>query len=140
MSNDDDILSAILSSDEHLLDDRSNTDGNRAEVSHAEVSTHDLFRNMAPARRCKYGSRCRDRMQCTFYHGDGADLSRQFCSCVDISCPKPHPDRRRAAKRGRIVCNNCGGEHLVTVCPCIKCFKCERYGHFANMCGKIQRL
>ena len=81
-------------------------------------------------------------MQCTFYHGDAADLERQFCSCVEVACLKPHPDRRRpAAKRGRdVCCNNCGGEHIVLVCPHIKCFKCERYGHFANMCGKVQRF
>jgi hypothetical protein len=33
-----------------------------------------------------------------------------------------------------LVCKNCEGDHLVTECPRVKCYKCERYGHLANRC------
>ena len=131
MSNaDDDILSSILSADDQLPEDKPKV---------LEPERKDTFRNMAPARRCRYGWECRDRMRCTFYHGEMSDLRTQFCNCVEPGCPKPHPERRHAMKRKRVICNNCGGEHLVTACPSIKCYKCERYGHFANACGKIRR-
>jgi hypothetical protein len=138
MSNDN-IVHAILHEDDD--DSPVNDDQRKAKALDCEDrNMTDRFINMAPARRCKFALECRNRMYCSFYHGAAADLARQFCSCVDIECPKPHPDRRRRIKRGRIVCNNCGGEHLVTACPSIKCYKCERYGHLANVCGKVRRL
>jgi hypothetical protein len=130
MSNED--IYAILSADDCLLDPPAR------ECTRSARSCEDKFCNMAPARRCRYGWECRDRMRCSFYHGEMSDLRTQFCDCVELECPKPHPERRHV-KRKRLVCNNCGGEHLVTVCPHIKCFKCERYGHFANACGKARR-
>ena len=103
-----------------------------ANVSSPECK--DEFYELAPGRQCKWGASCRNREQCTYYHGNTSDLARQFCNCDNLDCLKPHPYRRK--KRKRLTCNKCGDDNLVTNCPYVKSFKCHRFGHLANACKK----
>jgi len=98
---------------------------------------------LAPSRLCKFGERCRERLQCSYIHTTQRGFEKSFCYCNDAMCVKPHPNRRKLSnksnnnmdrKRKRLVCKNCEGDHLVTECPLVKCYKCERFGHLANKC------
>ena len=96
---------------------------------------------LAPSRLCKFGERCRERLQCSYIHTTERGFERSFCYCDDAMCVKPHPNRRSIKsnnnmdrKRKRLVCKNCEGDHLVTECPRVQCYKCQRFGHLANKC------
>lgn len=97
------------------------------------------YTRLAPSRRCKWGKSCREIDVCSYYHGDSASLSTQFCSCFDADCPRPHPNRAKKVARRKVkregsspqsfVCKKCGGSHRIMECPGIECFKCKRWGH-----------
>ena len=109
------------------------------------------FTRLAPSRKCKWGTRCREKDVCSYYHGDDSSLETQFCLCNLIECPKPHPNRAKKVARRKInrdsssslsssqsssqsssrqlVCHQCRGPHRITECPEVQCFKCKRWGH-----------
>ena len=53
------------------------------------------FSQYAPSGKCKCGKDCREIVVCSYYHGDISSLETQFCSCVDVKCPKTNPNRAR---------------------------------------------
>jgi len=113
-------------------------------------------RNLRPARRCKFGSECKFRMNCSYIHATFDEIERrklavQFCYCTDSLCCRPHPDRvPPPRKRMRdfdsndmhfrrdpilILCTNCKKPgHKVMYCPHLRCDYCKRYGHIASVC------
>lgn len=108
------------------------------------------YARYAPSRKCKWGKNCREISVCSYYHGDCASLSTQFCSCDDIDCLKPHPNRAKKVARRKVmgdsssssqslVCKKCGGAHRITECPDIQCFKCKRWGHMPGSSQCIMR-
>lgn len=110
-------------------------------------------RNLRPARRCKYGSACKFRMNCSYIHAtyeDSLKMEYLFCYCMDPLCCRPHPDRvppprqkrmrdddtdDRREYNHRILCTNCKKPgHKVMYCPHLRCDYCKRYGHIASVC------
>ena len=120
-------------------DDASETKSNMKHKKCAEIVCTNF--NLAPSRICKFGERCRERMQCSYIHSTESGLEKAFCYCEDAMCIKPHPNRRKmeSRKRKRMVCKNCSGDHPVTECPRVKCYNCNRYGHLANNCTMQRR-
>ena len=132
------LLSDLLDEPEASLEDESPKDDTRAcakRTREQEYICTDF--NLAPSRQCKFGERCRERMQCSYIHSTDRGLERAFCYCDEPLCVKPHPNRAKNktdTKRRRLICKNCNGDHMVTDCPYVKCYKCLRYGHLANNC------
>lgn len=88
--------------------------------------------NLQPSARCRG---CRNRFNCSFYHGDDDSLSTQFCfqdPCT-LKCPLPHPSRRRKKQistHERVdQCEFCNARHNITFCPHVQCIICNKFGH-----------
>ena len=68
---------------------------------------------------------------CSCYHGDNSSLETQFCSCVDIKCPKPNPNRAKKVAWRKVnhcssssqqpVCKKCAGPHRLIKCLDVRC-------------------
>lgn len=118
-----------------------------------------------PSKRCIHGSRCNRRATCSFYHfeSDTKYYETAYCKCTDMNCLFAHPNRviskpnRVAPKRNEperfhpyrsshsssssstnLICKKCGGSHVVTLCPLLKCNKCARFGHLASRCHEFE--
>ena len=125
--------------DDDFADQLSRHVNERKRAREESVTVCNDYTRLAPSRKCKWGKSCREIGVCSYYHGDLAALSTQFCYCSDVDCPKPHPNRAKKVARRKVnregastqslVCKKCGGPHRVTECPDIQCFKCKRWGH-----------
>ena len=134
------ILSSLLDEPLPYFEDESRK-GDDRQATKRKREQQETCIDLAPSRQCKFGERCRERMQCSYIHSTDKGLERAFCYCEEPLCVKPHPNRAKNAtetrKRKRLICKNCGGEHTVIECPHVKCFKCMRYGHLANNCRSV---
>lgn len=132
-------LSTLLDEPAPTFEDESPTHDEKRNRDERHIMCADF--NLAPSRLCKFGERCRERMQCSYIHSTDKGLERAFCFCEEPLCVKPHPNRAKdkteSRKRKRLVCKNCGEDHIVNECPRVKCYKCLRYGHLANKCRSV---
>lgn len=125
---------------QHIFNQSTATATDSSSVS--DSLCHD-FRPSKPSKRCKFGDKCfeREKLLCSYYHGNDPLLATQFCYCMDGNCILPHPKRAKATRKNRadtdqkkLICKSCGGSHTIHFCPHMKCNECNRWGHMAPVC------